>query len=70
MKRLDLEIQFGDLMWRVSSEIDLEIQDGDSIWRFNFSKVLAMTIENFSVIISGSLQLLAAWGTAKLQWET
>ena len=45
----------------------MEIQNA---LRFNFSKILAMTIENVSVIISDSLQPLAAWGAAKLQWET
>ena len=58
-----MEIQDGDSGWRFK----MEIQDA---WRFNFRKILDMTIENFSVIISDSLQPLAAWGAAKLQWET
>ena len=71
--RFKMEIQNGDSRWRFR----MEIQDGDSrcieiqdAQRFNFSKILAMTIENFSLIISDSLQPLAAWGAAKLQWET
>ena len=60
-----MEIQDGDSRWRFK----MEIQDGDLIQRFNFSKIFAMTIKIFSVIISDSLQPLAAWGATKLQWE-